>query len=1627
MVHKDSFGLPLAVLFLASLGVSGSGSAVAQNSASRLAGDGRSTGAVTIPASRPPLFPSVTDLGAAPAGARLERMLLLLEPSASQQQALIAEIENQQNPASPEYHNWLTPSAYADTYANSAADVAAVVAWLQSQGFQVAPLPSGRGWIEFSGTVAQVEQAFLTQVNSVTIAGGTRFVLADSVSAPAALAPLVHGLVSLDGSVSSPALTAPRLMTSSAAELAAESSPSHAEALTPQLAAQLLHLDALQASGVNGAGETIAIAARSNVRNGDIAAFRAAFGLPASALLVSLNGSDPGQTADQAEATLAVSWAGAAAPAAQIVLVPTATTSATDGLDLSLATIVDQALAHTVAVGYSACEASLSETHQAFYAALYRQAAAEGLAVIVATGDSGPAACHVAGSDSPVSTGYGVNALASTPWNTAVGVAAFGVSGPAAGVSAMAAWSPANPADPDYAGGGGGSTLYSAPSWQPAPAQPVAAPAGATYFRLLPDVALPAAVDSSVNPGLAFCLSDSAAPGGCNLVRGGGSSASAALFAGIAALIAQKYGAQGNLAPNLYALSGVNGIYNDVQQGSAQLRCAVASPGCGATETIGFNAGAGYDLATGLGTINAQALVAQWKARPMFGTDAVNVTLTISPTEPNSTYNPSALVTLTAHVASLTGHGTPAGTVVFHDNSTNADLSPNFYTLDSNGNASLTTEGHFALGGNNLVAIYSGDTTYAPFTMPTPLSINTQVSTTSLVVVPSNYSPASGDTITVTVTCTAVTPPEGSVPPVGAVTLNLDGLPTTAVQLSTTGGVTTATFSLLIPVGSSLHSHALQAIYAGDGVNYTGSTSPQITIDVSQSATTSVVVPATTTPYAGGSLAMSATVTANASGASAPTGSFAFTLDGTTQGTATLVPGSPSTATLAITVPTAGTHTVGGSYGGDSYNAASTASPVTINASKGPTTLAVLPATTSPAPGASLQVTVTLSSTFSGTSVPTGSVTLSLDGSTQGSVSLVSGTTATFTITSPTTGTHFLQATYGGDANFNSSTSPNVYFTVAKVTTTLVVTPATTTPTSGSSLSVSAAVTASSQGSTQPSGTVTFTLDGTTVGTGNLSPGSPSTTSITIPTLSPGTHTLVGTYSGDSYYGSSVSSSITITVGKSVTSLALTPATLTPTAGTSLVVTAAVTATNLGSTQPTGSVSFTLDGVNQGTAAVNSGAASFTIPPISAGSHTLVGVYSGDSNYNTSTSSAITIVASKGTTVTTVAATPAILAAGVTESLTATIAPFNGISGTLYTITGTVSFYDGGSKLLGTASVSSNVATLSGVKLANNVSHSITATYTGDTNWLGSLSAPLVMAATTLPDHVVLTSNLSTIAPGQALILTATVTPDTTPIVGAEQNPTGYVIFYNGTTEIGEVALAAVPLSDSSVATLTTQTLPGGQDTITAFYVGDLYYDPATSNALNLLIQNFTITPSPTNPATNLTIVKGSAGSAAFVISGLGGFNNQVQVVCYVPPQDDMTCTATPQQVVPTATVAFVVQTFTTGGPASTIARNNSEPRWPQAVGGTALALLAFFMLPFGRRARIFAGRSTRRFLMLLLLLVGLGGAGIGCNNVSTPLSSQGTPLGVATLKITASAYVNNAVVSQSVYLTVNVVTPGSI
>jgi hypothetical protein len=295
-----------------------------------------------------------------------------------------------------------------------------------------------------------------------------------------------------------------------------------------------------------------------------------------------------------------------------------------------------------------------------------------------------------------------------------------------------------------------------------------------------------------------------------------------------------------------------------------------------------------------------------------------------------------------------------------------------------------------------------------------------------------------------------------------------------------------------------------------------------------------------------------------------------------------------------------------------------------------------------------------------------------------------------------------------------------------------------------------------------------------------------------------------------------------------------------------------------------------------------------------------------------------------------------------------------------------------------------------------------------------------------LADSLVLTTNYTTIQGGAALTLTATVTPAIPPVTSVEATPTGSVSFYDGTTLLGTSTLYPVGVgSDASMTTLTTSTLPGGQDTLTAKYLGDTFYATASSNAITVAVQDFSITPAATNPAENLNINQGSAGSASFVVGGMGGFTGQVQVVCAVPAQDNMTCTATPQQVTPTAPVTFVVATFANGAVAR---RDAPRPLWPRAVGGASLAVLGFFLLPFSHRAHLTLRRaaagSCGRVLVLLLLLAGLAGTEIGCNSGGT-IATTGTPLGVATLKITASAFVDNAVVSHSVYLTVDVLPPG--
>ena len=1063
---------------------------------------------------------SGADSGAGASGSSgvVSRVLVLLKPTAAQTKALDTLLEAQQTPGNGSFHQWLTPAEFAAQFGPSAGDVGRVSGWLSAAGFTVAPLPASRGWIEFSGTRAQVEQAFQARLTAAAAGpdGVARLRFRGQPVIPAGLQSVVAGVVSLDGSLAEPALTPVTLLPDHPRALAA-SSLGTATALTPRLVSGAIGLtagdlpvgdlpggagtgnngigkaDGQAASGQAGEGETIAIPGRSDLYAEDFAGFRQAFGLAGAdtLLTVSPNGADPGHTAEEAVAQAMASWAGAVAPGAKVLVVPAATTNATDGLDLALAAIVDGALAHTVSVGYSSCEAGLSASHQGFYAALYRQAAAEGIAVIAATGDSGAAACHAAGDGSLVASGYAVNGLASTAWNTAVGAGLVSTGSLSAGLSSvagsdrtgsgatqMAGWGQTAATDPAYATGGGASAVFLTPDWQAAAGLPASDPGTvAGHHRYLPDIVLPGAFSGTGPSGAAFCLSGDQVPGGCRLVSASGSAIAAAVMAGVSAQLASRYGPQGNLAPNLYRLaragaagsvagasvtgtsatgesgaetvpSGVQASNTsavvDVQSGAALLFCQAGSPACGsastdststargAGNTIGFSAAQGFDLATGLGTVNAAALLAQWANPDATGTQQDQVEMT---NLNGLTYNPSTDIDLTAKVTSLSGGAVPTGTIQFYDQTSQQNTgSP--VTLAADGTASYTEPGQFTVGGHNIEAIYSGDSNYVGGTS-LPVTFNIQPSLSSIVIAASTTSPSPGATVTVTGTVTS--PNLGNSPPTGIMTLNMDGVPQGAVKLVTASGVTTASYNLTAPTSGS---HTLQGVYSGD-TNYNQATSASVTIAITKLAT---VVALTATPS---TLALAtpesftATIAASATATTTTTpmtGTVSF-YDGTTLlGTS---PVASNAAVLAnITLSPSTSHSITAVYSGDTTWATSTSSPVVLAPILLPVTVTLTSTSAVLLPGQAANLTATVTPVASPAATmeqnPTGNVFFYAGTALIGEGTLAAGLadTAATTIIVPNLpgGQYQLTAVYAGDTVFAGATSNALGFSVENFT-----------------------------------------------------------------------------------------------------------------------------------------------------------------------------------------------------------------------------------------------------------------------------------------------------------------------------------------------------------------------------------------------------------------------------------------------------------------------------------------------------------------------------------------------------------------------------------------------------------------
>jgi hypothetical protein len=418
---------------------------------------------VTLRGNVHPLVQISRDLGRVPDSQPTGTMMLVLGRSGAQQAALDSYVAGASMPGSPNYHKWLTPAAYNSSFGASPQDVATVKTWLESNGFTVQVAPAGNV-IRFSGTMGAVSAAFQTEMHSYAVAGVRHIANASEPSIPAALAPVVRGIASLNDfhpqsqAVFTGHATAkprsgglsPELTVYGGATWGSFSGGSYHYDLyyLPAAGDAAVIYDAANSamnpkySGTTwtGSGVTIGIVGYSNLSSqaiADIARYRSFFlnetlaqaKVDAQLPAVVVDGVDPGVTSGIQEAVIDVEQAEAFAPKALTTLYIAANTDLQSGLILAIQRAVNDNAVAILNVSFGECEQNLGAGTNALLNEVYEQAAAEGITITVSAGDSGAAGCDSGTFGFGASTGGGlaVNGLASTPWNVAVGGTDFDV------------------------------------------------------------------------------------------------------------------------------------------------------------------------------------------------------------------------------------------------------------------------------------------------------------------------------------------------------------------------------------------------------------------------------------------------------------------------------------------------------------------------------------------------------------------------------------------------------------------------------------------------------------------------------------------------------------------------------------------------------------------------------------------------------------------------------------------------------------------------------------------------------------------------------------------------------------------------------------------------------------------------------------------------------------------------------------------------------------------------------------------------------------------------------------------------------------------------------------------------
>jgi autotransporter-associated beta strand protein len=549
-------------------------------------------------------------------------------------------------------------------------------------------------------------------------------------------------------------------------------------------------------------------------------------------------------------------------------------------------------------------------------------------------------------------------------------------------------------------------------------------------------------------------------------------------------------------------------------------------------------------------------------------------------------------------------------------------------------------------------------------------------------------------------------------------------------------------------------------------------------------------------------------------------------------------------------------------FGVPTFNpATATPDPVTVTVTAAGTTTTLSASQSPSAFGQSVtftaRVATTVSSPVAGTQPPEGSVQFFR----AGNIFLGTGTlipdasgnfsTATFTTSSLAVGTHNITAVYQGDG------IPALSHTVNKATPVVDLGSAPNPSNYGQQVTLTASVTAPSGTTGTPTGTVTFLLGSTTLGTATLAGGVATFT--TSPFQLPGgaNQTITAVYNGDTNYNIA-SDTVSQTVNPSSSSTSVV-ASVNPSAfGQSVTFTATITPGTPGGAAPTGTVTFFVNGTPIGSpVAVSGGTAVISTNSLPQGTHTISAQYSGDTNYTGSTGTVSHTVNQSGTT-TTVTAAPTTAVATRAITFTATVralSPSTGIP------TGQVKFTDTRTNIiLGTVTLDSNgVATLQaflGNPLGN---HTVRAEYLGDGDYAISQGqvAVNIVANGTRTSTVALASTANPSVTGRPVTFVATVR-DTGAL--PRVTPNGTVAFYDGATLLGFGTLTPIAAGVARATFTTALTISGTTaetHTIVARYSGSPTFARSNSAALNQIVK-----PVPTR--TSFTVLAQSSSTSVF-------------------------------------------------------------------------------------------------------------------------------------------------------------------